>query len=365
MAETMGSPRLIINHVRGHANRFLFDEHARDNCCEPYLKLRGRFAELGYSFVASEGQRLEDCAWIFVWDAWSIPLGGPIKRAIFDLKARHSGRSRRDLVAEATRLGIQDRLVLLMFEPPTVCPENFDPQVQSKFEAIFTWDPRLVDGCKFHRIYLPGPTEFPRLRNVPFSQKKLLVDISSYNSLSHPRELNTERRAAARYFQSRFPDNFDIFGAGWNLPPIAFAKRWLANPGLPYERFPAYRGIAGSKIEVYPHYKFAMCYENIRDEPGYVSLKIMDCLRCGVVPIYWGAPDIQDYVDSAAFVDRRQFKSNEELGRYLSCVSEKQHGAYLDAARAYMAGAKSKSFLSEHFVDSILHGLGLTEAKAV
>lgn len=41
-------------------------------------------------------------------------------------------------------------------------------------------------------------------------------------------------------------------------------------------------------------YRFSVVIENCR-EPGYFSEKLMDCLLCRTVPIYWGAPDIAEF----------------------------------------------------------------------
>jgi hypothetical protein len=41
---------------------------------------------------------------------------------------------------------------------------------------------------------------------------------------------------------------------------------------------------------------FHLVIENCR-YPGYFTEKLMDCLRCKCVPIYWGAPNIGEYFD--------------------------------------------------------------------
>ncbi len=43
-------------------------------------------------------------------------------------------------------------------------------------------------------------------------------------------------------------------------------------------------------------YRFSVVIENV-SEPGYFTEKLVDCLLCDTVPIYWGAPDIEDYFD--------------------------------------------------------------------
>ncbi len=43
-------------------------------------------------------------------------------------------------------------------------------------------------------------------------------------------------------------------------------------------------------------YRFSIVIENVQEE-GYFTEKLIDCLLCDTVPIYWGAPDIAKYFD--------------------------------------------------------------------
>ena len=48
---------------------------------------------------------------------------------------------------------------------------------------------------------------------------------------------------------------------------------------------------------------FAICYENARDIPGYITEKIFDCFFAGCVPIYWGgAPNVTDHIPANTFI---------------------------------------------------------------
>lgn len=339
----------IINHIRGSADAVLFNPCSRDNCSEPYIKLKKRCEELGYVFEGTKNQRLEDCRWLLFWDCSSLR---PMNR----IKAMVRGYSQRNLYQEAKTAGMQDKMVLFLFEPPSVCPENNNVTLHKEFSIIFTWDPDLVDGKKYFKIFLPSPEDFQKGSDVPFLQKKLLVNISSYKFSSHPRELYCDIRSTIRYFEDNYSDEFDLYGLFWNMNLKQRIIHWRTKFQQRKEYFPSYRGVAENKWDIFSKYKFALCYENM-SHPGYVSLKILDCLRSGCVPIYLGAPDIKDYVDKEAFIDRRDFKTLEDMGKYLSCVDYKEYQQYIDAGKIYQESDRFKLFLSENFVDTIVRTL--------
>ncbi len=54
-------------------------------------------------------------------------------------------------------------------------------------------------------------------------------------------------------------------------------------------------------VETYKRYKFVITFEN-RQRRGYVTEKIMNALLAGVVPIYFGAPDVGKYLNTNRFV---------------------------------------------------------------
>lgn len=352
MLQDNNRPRYILNQVCGGADTVLFNPCSRDNCTEPYIRLKERCEEIGYVFEGTKNQMLEDCDWLFFWDCTSLR---PTNR----IKAKVRGYSARNLYQEAKMAGMRDKMVLFLFEPPSVCPENYDLTLHEDFSIIFTWDPTFVDGKKYFKIFLPSPIDFPKVKSIPFSQKKLMVNISSYKFSSHPRELYSEVRRTIRFFEEHYPDEFDLYGLLWNMNLNQHLMYWRTKFQLRREYYPSCRGVAENKWDIYPKYKFALCYENIIDQAGYVTLKIFDCLRSDCVPVYLGAPDIADYVDKEAFIDRRDFKTLEDMGRYLRCVDEKEYQKYIDAGKAYQESQRFRLFLSENFVDTIVRTLKL------
>ena len=111
-----------------------------------------------------------------------------------------------------------------------------------------------------------------------------------------------------------------------------------------------------------PRYRFAICYENaVFDD--YVSQRIFDVLRCNCVPVYWGAPNIEKYVDQGAFVDRRRFSSNEALGDYLAGVGPIEYQAIIEAGQRYLKTGRFRQFLGEAWGENLLSALSVTGGR--
>ena len=70
-------------------------------------------------------------------------------------------------------------------------------------------------------------------------------------------------------------------------------------------------------------YKFALAIENAADE-DYITEKFWRPLTLGVVPVYWGAPNIQDWAPNGkrSFVDIRDFEDPKQLATYLQNLNE-------------------------------------------
>lgn len=107
------------------------------------------------------------------------------------------------------------------------------------------------------------------------------------------------------------------------------------------------------KLDVIRQYKFYFCYENSR-LPGYISEKIFNCFEVGIVPIYDGAPNILNYVPKDCLIDRRDFKSLDELYEYITSMSEETYNQYLENIRRYLASPQSYQFKKESWRDLVL-----------
>ena len=48
-------------------------------------------------------------------------------------------------------------------------------------------------------------------------------------------------------------------------------------------------------------YRYSVVIENVQ-EVDYFTEKLLDCMLCGTLPIYWGAPNIEKYFDVAGMI---------------------------------------------------------------
>ena len=228
-------------------------------------------------------------------------------------------------------LGLADRMVYCNAEPPTVRELNSPKgymKVKKYFPYIMTWNKDLVDNQRI--FYRTIPYNFVNHRtNIPYNEKKLLTSISANKKSNYKDELYTEREKLISYFEKEIPDQFDMYGVGWDK-----------------EVHSSYKGSPKSKFEVYSGYKFALALENTENVKGYVTEKIFDCLTSGIVPIYLGADDICDYVDEECFIDYRKFESPKELLSFLYSISEDRYQEYIVAANVNIEKLKSKKIFS-------------------
>jgi hypothetical protein len=167
--------------------------------------------------------------------------------------------------------------------------------------------------------------------------------INSRLCSKHPKEIYSEREKTIRFFENK-EGEFDLYGKWWE-------KRKYKN----------WRGTVPDKLATLKNYQFCICYENTRDVKGYVTEKIFDCFATGTVPVYWGAENIEEYVPSDCFIDRRKFKDNEEMYRFLKSVTKEEYQSYVERARLYLLSDQAKLFTQKHLVEIFMEAMNERE----
>jgi hypothetical protein len=247
---------------------------------------------------------------------------------------------------------------LMIFESEVIRPDNWNRENHKYFKKIFTWNDELVDNKKYFKINFAH--KIPTDLNFDINKKnKLCTLIAGHKFASHPLELYTERVKAIRWFEQNHPEDFDLYGIGWDKynfkGALSMLNRFEILRKFLKPKYPSYRGAVNSKREVLQKYKFAICYENVRDIPGYITEKIFDCFFAGCVPVYWGAPNVTDHIPKDTFIDRRIYRTYEELYGYLKNMPDEEYLDYLDAIKNFIESDKIYPFSAECFAETIVN----------
>lgn len=84
-------------------------------------------------------------------------------------------------------------------------------------------------------------------------------------------------------------------------------------------------------------YRFSVVIENIR-EKNYFSEKLVDAVLCEAVPIYWGCPNIGEFIDTKGMII---CETEEDVQRAIAAASEAQYDQLAPALRAAKQQAAS------------------------
>lgn len=286
-----------------------------------------------------------------VHNRWFL-LRGELEGAGYQVKALGDHQDLEDVAAIISFNGVEIEILqklskfpkskrwLICFEPPVVMPSLYQRFLSAYFGKIFVMFDDLIDRKTYQKFCYPQP-RLHKVSDIPsFSDKFFCCLINGNKVFYHPSELYSERRAAAQFFSSCCPEGeFDLFGAGW-----LGSQAWKG----PF---------SASKFDLVKQYKFCICYENMKDQNGYITEKIFDCLVGGCVPVYWGADNIAEYIPKECFIDRRQFGSNEDLYKYLKSIDEQTYARFLDAAEFFLGSEQAQRFSIKSFANVFLNAL--------
>lgn len=314
----------VVPNSSDHLSNLLFtDTNARDDVLAPYREIKKAGEERDWS-VATFDQ---------------LPLREADKVLAFNFEAFPEA-----ILAALNAVG-RANMVAIVHEPPDIAPIYYDQDIQSCFGGFYLPEKSMPDNK--NSFYLGFPVSPVDTDWIPFGAKKLLVSITSGKFACFKGSLYGERIRAIKHYQAFLPDQFDMFGQGW--------ERNTFFPGIsPHKLFPCYKGTVSSKHETMRKYRFSICYENSNNVYGYVTEKIFDSMRAGCVPIYLGAPDIEKYVPNACFVDRREFGSDREVEQFILGMSKEKYISYLDAIKEFLNSNSYLDRLPDRYAQRVL-----------
>jgi hypothetical protein len=293
----------ILNFNGVDDSLFYNIENTRDELARPFIYLREGIESLGFKVkLVNSYSNLENAAALF-----SCAFLNPAILSMFLQLPK-------------------ERRFFLLTEPPVVEPNHYDPGMKEVFGTLFTMFDDLVDNRAYFKFHHNQGREKIIAPIPDFDQKKLCVMIqTNVSKHSHPQENYSERQKTVLACDDS--NDIDIYGAGWELFPNAHGR------------------LTTDKLLTLKNYKFAFCYENMRNQVGYITERLFDAMFAGCVPIYWGADNIADYVPEECYIKRSEFATNEDMYRFIKQVDRKTYEEYQACARDYLSSSKYQ----EHF----------------
>ena len=229
--------------------------------------------------------------------------------------------------------------VLIIYEPETILPQNWDPSYHDQFSKVLTWNDRLLWGSNYekHNFTVDWRDRLTcDINEAAFLQRKKICMIQSAKNSKHPNSLYPKRIEAILWFQQNAMFEFSLYGQGWDKHTFFCAK-----------------GAVDNKLQTMSAYLFALTFENCDNAVGYISEKILDAFMAGVVPIYWGAPNIDEHIPRSCYIDMTGFGSWEELYQYITNMDYERYRSYLDAIDDFIRSEKAIPFSNDHEVNQL------------
>ncbi len=243
------------------------------------------------------------------------------------------------------------------YEPPSAnCRIHDDAgllKLSNLFKSIITYNDNVVNGQTIVKGNIGDFFSTEQNYDNNFKNKKLVTIIANYRVDlmlfgQYPNELYSKRKEAVNYFQNKCPDEFDYYGNYW---PKEMKKCYCG----PVKR--------EDKFKVLSNYKFIISYDSLTHQNGYISEKLFDCFNAKIVPVYWGADNVTDYVPKDCFIDKRDFNTYDELYDYLENMSEKTYLKYIKAIEKYLQSKKYKEYFSSQASANVIYNELIKEPR--
>lgn len=249
--------------------------------------------------------------------------------------------------------------ILIINEVAAVMPKNWDFSKHHLFKKIFTFCDDLIDNKQYFKLNSCRP--FKRIVPIDISLKnKFCVMIAGNKSSNHPSELYTKRIETVDWFSKNYPSYLDFYGLDWDkrkfsgllkpLNRLSIARKIFA------KKYPSWKGPIGNKFNLLSKYKFSVAFENARSINGYVTGdKIFDPLEAGCIPIYYGAPNVGDYVPKNCFINFEDFGNWSDTLKYMKNLSDTEYVTYLDNIKEYIENIAVRGSHSEYsYVNTLI-----------
>ncbi|MEZ6040483.1 MAG: glycosyltransferase family 10 [Planctomycetaceae bacterium] len=224
------------------------------------------------------------------------PLGAPaIGRRLADLSANdHVLLPASSRAATVSRAGLSCGVSLMLAEPECIKPNFYRllPAFAPRFDHVLTHSTRVLTGLRNALFLAHGDSLDLPSHDMPRTEKNGRISIiASGKAYTVGQRL---RHQIVEWAKSHVSD-LSVFGRQYH--PIDDKSQGLSP------------------------FMFSVAIENSQS-PGYFTEKLIDCLLCHTIPVYWGAPDICHFFDPRGLVICR---TEKELRDAVVSVDEAEY----------------------------------------
>ncbi|MFH1840207.1 MAG: glycosyltransferase family 10 [Nanoarchaeota archaeon] len=268
-------------------------------------------------------------------------------------------------------------MFVILWESPLINLYQYKPKNLRYFDKVLTWKTDIVDDKMFFKYFWPEQIIKKEILKIPFKDKKFISIINANKIALGEKELYSERKRAAKFFEST-QEGISVYGSGWNerhfrlslLGHMIFRYRYILKKIISLDfrslkylieflfntkplKSKTVKGIAKeSCIEVLSKFKYAICFENAKDISGYSTEKIFNCFNARCVPVYLGDDEILQYIPEKCYINLRKFKNYEELYQYLKSIDEKKYNKYIVNINNFLNSNKTHVYSNNNFINT-------------
>jgi hypothetical protein len=213
--------------------------------------------------------------------------------------------------------------VFWLLEPPAIRSETYSyiRENYDKFDYILTYDSDLLDLDDKFKKYIVGQCRILEEDQEIYPKSKMISMIASNKTSTEGHNL---RHQVAKLYSDKF--KIDLFGSGYS----------------PFDY----------KLNSLKPYMFSIAIMNSKMNNFFTEV-LVDLLKTGTVPIFWGASNIGDYFNTDGFII---FNSMEELESILSNLNESEYTKRLNAMQENFELA-DKYLSTDDYISGVLSSL--------
>lgn len=205
-------------------------------------------------------------------------------------------------------------------------PKDLDPCI---CYVQFSGEPFYNDPNLYNVNLIPVPS---RTYSDPFAKKGLIVSTyfagphihmnDMWKRLNGPvRQFNAAKHATQK-FCSFVVSNWKcearnlMFAKLCSVKKVESSGRWMNNTGAlaPFGEGDAY-------FQFLNQYRFMLCFENT-SQCSYFTEKLVHAYIGGSIPIYWGCPELPDFINSKAIIHLQGPPTEDAMDRLIQTIME-------------------------------------------